>query len=187
MRLSPSDTMPLSLLPLLVAARRETTFREAGARHNLFMGSQFQLHLLSDPSYRALHSAQYGLSTAGNVCKWSATEREEGRVDVGECTTAFAYARSANQSFRGHNLCWGNNNPKWLRQMAASGNGSAAALEHALVSHVTRVMGDVKKAAGGASPLAWDVVNEAVNDTAFFKPTTWCVRHISTPCFLTSD
>ena len=115
------------------------------------------------------HTEQYALSTSGNVCKWATTERKRGEIDLTSCNAAFAYAISANQSFRGHNLCWGNNNPKWLDPRELD----ATELEHALVSHITAVMQGVRRDAGGASPLAWDVVNEAVNDTHFFKPNTW--------------
>lgn len=34
-------------------------------------------------------------------------------------------------------------------------------------------MRGVKAAANGTSPIAWDVVNEATNDTAFFKPNRY--------------
>ena len=107
-------------------------------------------------------------STVGNECKWHATEQQRGSFTLGACNAAFEYARSAKQAFRGHNLCWGNDNPAWLE----TGSFSTFELKSILEEHITSVMQGVK-AAAGKSPLAWDVVNEATNSTAFFKPNRW--------------
>lgn len=145
------------------------SLRAAAARRGVYMGAQFKGALIdSDPNYTALHTEQYSLSTVGNQCKWTATEATEGEFNLTACNAAFGYARRAKQAFRGHNLCWGNNNPQWLLQKTG-----AAELRGALRAHVTAVMQGVKAAAGGVSPLAWDVVNEAANGTAWFKPNTW--------------
>ena len=145
------------------------TLRAAADRRNIYLGSQFKGDVIkSDPQYKATHSAQFSLSTVGNECKWHATEQQRGSFTLGPCNAAFAYARSAKQAFRGHNLCWGNDNPAWLE----TGSFSTFELKSILEEHITSVMQGVK-AAAGKSPLAWDVVNEATNSTAFFKPNRW--------------
>ena len=153
-------------LPLVLGE----TLREAGLRHNLYMGSQFKGDvILSDDAYRAKHSTEYALSTVGNQCKFGPTHPEKDVYSLDKCNAAFAYAISVDQKFRGHNLCWGNDNPSWLE----NGNFSAAELQAILEEHIVTVMQGVKQAANGSSPLAWDVVNEANNDTHPFKPNTW--------------
>ena len=146
------------------------TLRAAGARHNLYMGSQFKgAAVKDDAQYHAKHSTEYSLSTVGNECKWAATHPQMDEFTLEKCNDAYAYARGAGQKFRGHNLCWGNDNPRWL----TDGNHSASALTTILQEHITTVMRGVKSAANGVSPLAWDVVNEACNNSHPFKPNTW--------------
>merc|ERR1711879_236844 len=50
--------------------------------------------------------------------------------------------------------------------------GSPSDLENALKAHIAGVMQGVRKAAGDKSPLAWDVVNEAVDNNGL-KANTW--------------
>jgi endo-1,4-beta-xylanase len=182
-----------------VGVELNETLRAAGARRGLYIGSQFKgATIQTDAAYRQKHSREFSLSTVGNMCKWHSTHPSKETFDLEPCVTrspslylwaagahcllthrietrlrrcneAFAYARSAGQQFRGHNLCWGNDNPSWLE----NGKFTAAQLESLLRTHITHVMRGVKAAANGTSPLAWDVVNEATNDTAFFKPNTW--------------
>jgi len=148
------------------------SLRAAGARRGLYIGSQFKGDtIVSDATYRAVHTEQFSLSTVGNMCKWPATEKAQGVFSLEECNKAFAYARGASQKFRGHNLCWGNNNPEWLETLAKT--ASPKELTAVLQAHIIGVMQGVKAASGGASPLAWDVVNEATNSTAPYKPNTW--------------
>jgi endo-1,4-beta-xylanase len=149
-----------------------TTLREAGDAAGVHMGSQFKHDMiLQDSVYKATHSAQYGLSTVGNACKWQATHPQQGTYSLTKCEESYAYAITANQLFRGHNLCWGNDNPKWL----LDGNFTADELRSILTEHITTTMRSIKEAGGGKSPYAWDVVNEACNQkpanaTDYFKP-----------------
>ena len=160
------------MLSLLVTTGLNESLRAAGARRGLFVGSQFKADVItSDKTYRSVHTEQFALSTVGNACKWPATEKTRGVLSLETCSDAFAYARGAKQAFRGHNLCWGNDNPAWLETLASTANASE--LSSVLQTHIKGVMQGIKAAAGGVSPLAWDVVNEATNSTAWFKPTTW--------------
>jgi len=154
------------------------TLREAASRHSLYMGSEFDGALVGakgtshiDVQYRNMHAHEYSLSTVGNMCKWAATHPEQHLFTLQDCNSAYAYARQSGQQFRGHNLCWGSDNPTWLT--SKQNKWTQQELLSLLAEHVTRVMQGVKKAAGGVSPLAWDVVNEAVNGTAWYKPNFW--------------
>ena len=134
------------------------SLRAAGSQAGIFMGSQFKLSEIqntTDPKYRSTHESQYALSTVGNVCKWESTHPKQDTFDLSKCIAAFNYSLSANQQFRGHNLCWGNNNPSWL----LNGGFDKDELETILQHHVTTVMQGVSSS--GRSPFAWDVVNEA--------------------------
>jgi endo-1,4-beta-xylanase len=156
----------------IVLLTSQPSLRAAAASRGLFFGSQFKLAGIdnsSEPRYRETHAAQFSLSTVGNQCKWAATHPEQSLYNLSNCNAGFSYARSAEQRFRGHNLCWGNGNPAWLEE----GHFDGAQLRQLLEEHITSVMRGVKEAAHGVSPLAWDVVNEATNSTHFFKPNLW--------------
>ena len=42
-----------------------------------------------------------------------ATQPEQGNFNFTDCDLVYYTAMSFNQSFRGHNLCWGVHNPDW--------------------------------------------------------------------------
>ena len=168
-----------------VAVGTNITLRQAGHNAGIYMGSQFKLseiHNNSDPTYRATHTSQYALSTAGNMCKWQATHPQQGHFDLSKCIAALDYSVSANQQFRGHNLCWGNDNPSWL----VNGGFGTDALQKILQEHITTVMQGVVASSGTSTPFAWDVVNEAcvtqedyeasgglAGNASFFKDNFW--------------
>ena len=151
--------IPLLLfLSLEIVTGANTSLREAGIEAGIYMGSQFKLSAIqniSDPEYRTKHESQYSLSTVGNMCKWQATHPQQGLFDLSRCIASFNYSLTANQQFRGHNLCWGNNNPSWL----LNGGFKKDELQTILQHHINTVMKGVVSA--GKSPFAWDVVNEA--------------------------
>ena len=156
------------------------TLRGAGARHNIYVGSQFKLSSIENRTfagYRAIHSKQFSLSTVGNQCKWTATHPHQEEYNLTNCIKSFNYAHGAGQMFRGHNLCWGKDNPDWLQ----SGNWTREQLRNLLQDHIKTVIAGVKTS-GGARPFAWDVVNEAcvsneeyeqTSQTRFFKDNFW--------------
>ena len=154
-----------ALLPILLAASAagqqapppalNETLRAAAARitPRVYMGSQFKGAQIADttmPRYRATHSAQFDLSTVGNECKWGATHKSAAGLNLTECAAAKRYADSVGQAFRGHNLCWGNDNPAWLLE----GKFSADQLRSILQRPVSAVMKGVEELTGTA-PLAW--------------------------------
>jgi len=76
----------------------------------------------------------------------------------------FAAAESANQSVRGHNLCWHTENPQWLRE----GGYNASELRQILREHIAAVAGRY-----GERALAWDVVNEALDSRGLKPSAPW--------------
>ena len=53
-----------------------------------------------------------------------------------DCDAIFAAAAEANQTVRGHNLCWHTENPGWLK----NGNFTPAQLRGVLQSHIHTVV-----------------------------------------------
>jgi hypothetical protein len=77
------------------------------------------------------------------------------------CDLVFSDAAAANQSVRGHNLCWHTENPNWL----INGNFTPTELTQILQEHIATVVAHY-----GTHAESWDVVNEAL-DTNGLKPS----------------
>jgi endo-1,4-beta-xylanase len=127
-----------------------------GARHGLLIGAAKSLsHWVSstDSQYRTVWTEQYTLTTGENECKWIMTEPENGQFDFAACDAIVA----SSPLTRGHNLCWGTENPQWIMNASFT----AAELLFYLTRHISRVVGHY---ANDSRVFCWDVVNEAVSD-----------------------
>ena len=118
--------------------RYDVVASSSDANYTKVHGAQFSLSTASssDANYTKIHGAQFSLSTVGNMCKWAATHQSQDAYNLTKCVQSFEYALSKNQQFRGHNLCWGNDNPKWLTEK----NWTQTELQTILEDHVTHVM-----------------------------------------------
>jgi len=127
-----------------------------------------QGHIQQDATYAALLAKQYDLVTPENACKWDAVHPGKDTYDFSKCDVVAQFAKSAGAAFRGHNLCWGQQNPQWL----LDGNYTSDQKRAILTNHTQHVASYY-----GTDALAWDVVNEAVADvptpSVILKPTVW--------------
>lgn len=164
---------------LIGCASGATSLREA-ANGRIFIGAAVNIgHIGADDdgNYSTVASREYDLVTAENECKWSATEPEQNTFDFSACDGIETFAVTNNMAFRGHNLCWGSYNPQWLEDLDDSSK------REALINHVTQVASHY-----GPSVVAWDVVNEAVDDSStggevVLKNSTW---YPSVPDFIST-
>jgi len=121
---------------------------------------------MSQNQYSSLLGGQYNLITAENECKWTATEPNRAQFSYDQCDRVLQFARTNSQTFRGHNLCWGEYNPGWLTNGQFTPDTKRSILEN----HIRNVMSHY-----GNNAYCWDVVNEAVSDTSGvqFKNNVW--------------
>ena len=68
-----------------------------------------------------------------------------------DCDAIFAAAATANQTVRGHNLCWHTENPGWL----TNGNFTAAELRGVLQSHIRTVVTHYGTRVGAGMRVRW--------------------------------
>ncbi|GMH76955.1 hypothetical protein TL16_g07246 [Triparma laevis f. inornata] len=131
-----------------------------------YVGAAVNEGWFSDASYSGTASDYYNLVTAENSCKFSAIQHTQGSFDFSSCDQVQKFAEDNSMAFRGHNTCWGVNNPSWLD----NGNFTSPELVDILENHVTTVLKYYKGKA-----VAWDVVNEAISDAAPYdlKLNTW--------------
>ena len=107
-------------------------------------------------AYDAVVAREFNLIVAGNVMKWSSIHRDSRysyRWTNPDSMVAFALANG--MKVRGHTLAWHQQNPAWL----TSTTWDPETLKVVLKEHIDSVVGHYK-----GRILAWDVVNEAIND-----------------------
>ena len=153
----PAPPPPAPLIPL----------REAAKRHGIHVGAAGnQGHIRQDATYAKVLAQQYSLVTAENACKWDSIHPGRHRFDFAPCDVVADFANAHSMAFRGHNLCWGNQNPGWL----TGGSFPREELRAILKNHTQTVASYY-----GAKAIAWDVVNEAISNIpgGGLKPTIW--------------
>jgi endo-1,4-beta-xylanase len=110
----------------------------------------------SPAAYDTVAAREFNMIVAGNVMKWSSIHRD-GRYAYRwpnpDAMVAFAQANT--MKVRGHTLAWYQQNPAWL----TGTTWNPETLKVVLKEHIDSVVGHYK-----GKVVAWDVVNEAIND-----------------------
>ena len=102
--------------------------------------------------YTLLVAEQANILVAENAMKWEALRPAPATFDFTQADKMMRFASLAGQRVRGHNLCWHEANPAWLKTTATRANA-----RELLVNHIQTVAGRYR-----GRIHSWDVVNEAI-------------------------
>ncbi|KAH0585345.1 hypothetical protein H2248_008586 [Termitomyces sp. 'cryptogamus'] len=121
---------------------------------------------LSDAPYVAQleNTADFHQLTPANSMKWDATEPSQGVFTFSGGDAIVAQAKNHGQLVRGHNCVWHNQLPSWV----TSGGFNNATLLSIVQNHCSTLVGHYK-----GSILAWDVLNEILNDDGTFRQSVF--------------
>lgn len=103
-------------------------------------------------AYTLLVKTQTNTLVAENAMKWGALRPSAGVFDFTQADKLMRFAALAGQKVRGHNLCWHEGNPAWLKTTANRDNA-----RELLTQHILTVAGHFR-----GRLHSWDVVNEAI-------------------------
>jgi endo-1,4-beta-xylanase len=103
--------------------------------------------------YTLLVKSQANIIVAENAMKWGALRPSQGVFDFAQADKLMRFAALAGQKVRGHNLCWHEGNPAWLKPTATKENA-----RQLLTEHILTVAGHFR-----GRLHSWDVVNEAID------------------------
>lgn len=103
--------------------------------------------------YTLLVQSQANILVAENAMKWRALRPSPTGFDFTQADKLMRFAKLAGQRVRGHNLCWHEGNPDWLKTTANKENA-----RQLLTEHIQTVAGHFR-----GQLDSWDVVNEAIN------------------------
>jgi endo-1,4-beta-xylanase len=151
-----------SSAPAAAAARAvpdptNATLRQLARHTKLRIGTAVDMNALAnDATYRELVAREFDSVTPENVMKWGPLEPVRGQINFGPADELVRFAKEHGQKVRGHTLVWHSQLPSWL----TSGTWTAAELRAILRQHIFTVAGHFR-----GQIWAWDVVNEAVDDS----------------------
>jgi endo-1,4-beta-xylanase len=103
--------------------------------------------------YTLLIKEQANILVAENAMKWRALRPSPASFDFAQADKLMRFAKLSGQRVRGHNLCWHEGNPDWLKTTATKENA-----RQLLTEHISKVAGHFR-----GQLHSWDVVNEAIN------------------------
>jgi endo-1,4-beta-xylanase len=138
------------------------SLRAHGTAHGLLVGSAVVPSLLdvdgfaagktTDP-YTLMFASQASILVAENSMKWGPLRPSADKFDFTQADRMMRFAALAGQRVRGHNLCWHQSVPGWLKATANKDNA-----RQILTQHIETVVGHFR-----GRLQSWDVVNEAIN------------------------
>jgi len=142
------------------------TLREAAARRTFLVGTAADADdlpwvpdPLNVPEYASTLGEQYSMLSPENALKWPIVHPAQDAYNFEPANQLVAFAQAHSMQIRGHNLCWDMDNPEWLNVLAASARPPDMA--QLLENHIETVMSQYR-----GTVFAWDVVNEAISDSA---------------------
>ena len=142
------------------------TFRDAAGEHGLLVSAAADADdfgypdpLVLEPLYAETLGTQYSMVQPENAMKWISIHPEQGTYYFEPADQIVAFGQAHNMKIRGHNLVWNASNPDWLNTLAST--ATPGVMSETLQSHIQTVMNHYK-----GQVLAWDVVNEAIDDNA---------------------
>jgi endo-1,4-beta-xylanase len=128
--------------------------RAAASAAGKLVGAAVQSSFLNDPRYSAVFARHFDYVTAEYEMKWDPIERTRGSEDFSGGDAIASYAAGRGMQVKGHALVWHQAVPSWV------GSLSAADLRTEFERHIRSVAAHYR-----GRVIAWDVVNEAIDDS----------------------
>lgn len=134
------------------------TLKEAGNCTGRLIGTALSTKHLQDSAY-ASNALEFNYVTPEDEMKWDVTESTRNQFTFTQAKPIMDFAANNGMKVRGHTLVWYNQLPSWVSSIT-----NPTDLNAAMVNHIQSVMKYYKDNYKGRV-IAWDVVNEAWDDT----------------------
>ncbi|MBC6700188.1 endo-1,4-beta-xylanase [Hymenobacter puniceus] len=134
------------------------------------VGAAVSINLLKTrPAYRQLMATEYNSITAENAMKFGALHPSATTYNWADADYLVDFAQQNNLRVHGHTLLWYNSLPGWV----TSFQGDSTAWENLMKTHIQTVMTHFR-----GKVQAWDVVNEAIDDSGNLRTTNVWRQHL---------
>lgn len=131
------------------------TLRAAAEAGGLLVGTAVSTPALAEGEYRAILAREFNYLTPENAMKWGPLHPEPEKWNFSAADELVAFARAHEMRVKGHTLVWHQQLPAYVNDKL-----TREELRAVLVRHIQRVVTHYR-----GKVFAWDVVNEAVDDT----------------------
>jgi GH35 family endo-1,4-beta-xylanase len=146
----------LLTLSLTIVAKAQT-LRDAADGRGLHIGAAVNMTpFRNEPIYTQTLGREFIMLVADNAMKFDALHPAQTTFNFTDADALVAFAEANNMAVRGHNLVWHSQIPGWL----TGGNFTRDQVIAIMRDHIMTVVGRYR-----GRILAWDVVNEAINDS----------------------
>lgn len=129
------------------------------------MGAAVNVGLLqSRAAYQQVMTAEYNSVTAENAMKFGALHPSTTTYNWADADYLVAFARQNKAWVHGHTLLWHASLPAWVTGFP----GDSTAWENLMRTHIQTVVAHFK-----GQMQAWDIVNEAIDDSGNLRNSVW--------------
>ena len=150
-----------------LAAPHSIPLKVSALNRTLFFGSAVNMkHVTADPNYAKFAAQEFSILTPENDFKFNTLHPERNTYRFEVADSLIDFAKKNHQLVRGHTLVW--HNPEALPHWLTHRKHSPAKLRKILRSHIETTMKHFKRV-GPATVVAWDVLNEAFDDSGQFR------------------
>ncbi len=148
------------------ALAEDQTLRAMAAAKGIDLGAAVAVGpLRSDPQYAEVLKTEFGMTVGENAFKWESIHPLSSLYNFDDTDEIVAFAEANGMKLRGHTLVWHQQNPGWLAGKIKTREEAIAVLK----DHIDTVVGRYK-----GKIVAWDVVNEAIDDsTGELRESPW--------------
>ncbi len=147
----------VALLPCGMSGTQNQPLRASAEQRGFFIGAAVAVSpFRNEPIYRETLGREFNIIVAENAFKWDSVRPSRTTFNFRDTDALVDFAQASNMKIRGHTLVWHNQIPGWLTNGNFSRDEVIAILREHILTFVGRYKGRV---------WAWDVVNEAVDDS----------------------
>lgn len=139
----------------------DKSLRSLADKRKIFIGAAVNTNLLNkDLDYKRTLKNEFNMVVAENAMKWNHLRPNESAFLFDEADKLVDFAEGNHTAVRGHALVWGARMPEWFNQLDPAG------MDKSIDEHIVKVAGRYE-----GKVYAWDVVNEALEDSGEFAPS----------------
>jgi endo-1,4-beta-xylanase len=165
---------PATVLGLMLSACRTTrtmgavlagsSLRSLADARGVQIGAAVQArYLMADPTYAEVLAREFSIIVPENDMKFAQIHPRPDLYAFENADAIVGFARGRGMKVRGHTLVWHRQVPAWITPDLGRERLLAEMRDH-IATVVGRYRGTV---------VAWDVVNEAIDDRGGLRPTIW--------------
>lgn len=139
-----------------IASAQNFPLRVAADKHAFYVGTSVDIGPFRNKvPYQETLRREFNMLVAENAFKWDSIHADRDTYNFADTDAMVAFAEANGMKVRGHTLVWHNQLPGWL----TNGNFTRDEVITLLHDHINAVMSRYK-----GRILAWDVVNEGIDD-----------------------